>query len=276
MKLAFSTITCPSYGPAEVAEAARRYGYDGVELYALNGAKLLPDMLAERMGEVKAAFRNIPIIGLNSWGVIVQPTPEERAAQVAQVTRGFELAGELGCPLVKTFGGELPADRSVGQALDEAAESLTKLAERARATGVTLVVETHDGFCKGDLLGRLLDLVDRPEVGALWDVFHPHRKGEAAEATDRAIGGRVRHVHVKDAAREGDGWRFVLFGEGELPITRALELLARRGYDGAVALDWELMWHPSIAGPDLALPSFAAGVRGALERLGKVRALGEQ
>jgi len=276
VKLAFSTITCPSYGPAEVAEAARRYNYDGVELYAMNGGKLLPDILAERMGEVKTAFRGVPIVGLNSWGVIVQPTPEERAAQVAQVTRGFELANELGCPLVKTFGGELPADRSVDQALDEAAESLSLLAERAQANGVTLVVETHDGFCKGELLGRLLDLVDSPRVGALWDVFHPHRKGETAEETDRAIGSRVRHVHVKDAVRDGDGWRFVLFGEGELPITRVIELLDRRGYDGAVALDWELMWHPGIAGPELALPSFASGVRGAFARLGQERALGEQ
>ena len=60
----------------------------------------------------------------------------------------------------------------------------------------------------------------------------------------------------------------MLFGEGELPIAPAIEHLHRRGYDGAVALDWEKMWHPSIAGPDLALPSFAAGVRAIFARLG--------
>lgn len=268
MKLAFSTISCPSYGPVEVAEAARRYGYDGVELYAMNGGKLLPDILTERLGEVKAALKGVPVIGLNSWGVIVQASKEDRAAQIEQVSRGFELAHDMGCPLVKTFGGELPADRSVEQALDEAAESLRVLSERAKANGVTLVVETHDGFCRGELLGRLLDMVDSPNVGALWDVFHPHRKDESVDDTDRHIGPRVRHVHVKDAVREGDGWRFVLFGEGELPIAPAIKHLHKRGYDGAIALDWELMWHPTIAGPDLALPSFAAGVRGIVDRLG--------
>ncbi|MER9533829.1 sugar phosphate isomerase/epimerase [Mesorhizobium sp. M0309] len=271
MKLAFSTITCPAYGPVEVAEAARRYGYEGVELYAMNGDKLLPDMLSERLEEVKGAFQGVPIVGINSWGVILNPDKDARRAQVAQVTRGFELAYELNCPVVKTFGGEFPPDRPVEQSLEEAAESLRILSERAKANGVTLVVETHDGFCRGELLGRLLDMVDSPHVGALWDLFHPHRKDEAAVDTDKHIGKRVRHVHVKDAVRAGDGWRFVLFGEGELPIAQAIELLSARGYDGAVALDWEFMWEPSIAGPDLALPSFASGVRSIFDKLSKSR-----
>jgi sugar phosphate isomerase/epimerase len=266
MKLAFSTISCPSYGPIQVAEAAHRFGYDGIELYAMNNRKLSPDVLTERLFEVKSSLKGVPVVGLNSWAVIVQKENEARMAQVAQVTRGIELANEFGCPIVKTFGGDLPDDRSEEQALEEAAESLSILAHRARQAGVTLVVETHDGFCKGALLGRLLAKVDDPAVGALWDVFHPYRNDEQAIDTDRFIGARVRHVHVKDAVREGDGWRFVLFGQGELPIAPAIELLKRRGYDGAIALDWELMWHPTIAAAEIALPAFAVGLRKLMQK----------
>lgn len=264
MDVIFSTISCPSYGPTAVAEAVKRYGYDGIELYAMDGGKLLPDQMSERLSELKTAFRDTPVVGINSWGVIVQKEPEARQAEIAQVTRSFELANEFDCKVVKTFGGELPDDRPVDQALDEAAESLAILADRAAEKGVTLVVETHDGFCKGEMLARLLGRVEHPALGALWDVFHPHRKGESADETDRLIGDRVRHVHIKDAVREGDGWRFVLCGEGELPIAEALRAMQRRGYDGAVALDWELMWHPTIAGPDTALPNFADGIRSIL------------
>jgi len=102
-----------------------------------------------------------------------------------------------------------------------------------------------------------------PDAGfaALWDVHHPARMGEAVVETDRAIGARVRHVHVKDARRTGDGWELVPLGEGELPVREMLACLAVRGYAGVVALDWERMWHPELAAPDTALPHHAAILR---------------
>ena len=46
-----------------------------------------------------------------------------------------------------------------------------------------------------------------------------------------------------------------------LPVAAAIGLLARRGFAGYVAVDWEKMWYPEIAGPDVALPHYAAVLR---------------
>ncbi|MGH2530685.1 MAG: sugar phosphate isomerase/epimerase family protein [Thermomicrobiales bacterium] len=261
MPIAFSTISCPSYTFRQIAEAARRYGYDGVELYALEGQRLTPDVLDARLGEVRRDLAGVPIVSINSWGTLSSPDPTVRAAQERQITRTFELATELGAPLVKTFGGNLPDGYAIAEVLDYMAESLRRLARRAEALGVTLVVETHDGFCRGADLAALLSRVSEPRVAALWDVHHPHRFGESVEETDRLIGQWVAHAHVKDAVRVDDGWRFVLLGEGELPVREMLSCLARRDFDGCVAVDWELMWHPEIAEPEEALPHFAAALR---------------
>jgi sugar phosphate isomerase/epimerase len=110
-------------------------------------------------------------------------------------------------------------------------------------------------------LSELLKRVEHPAFAALWDVHHPYRMGEAVEETDRLVGHRVRHVHVKDAVRAGDGWQFLPLGEGELPVQAAIERLAARGFDGAIAVDWEKMWHPEIAGPEVALPQYASKLR---------------
>jgi sugar phosphate isomerase/epimerase len=144
---------------------------------------------------------------------------------------------------------------------DAIAEALRRLCNRAAPLGVRLVLETHDGFSRGAAVAELLRRVSDPAFGALWDVHHPYRMGETVEETDSLIGARVAHVHVKDATREGDGWRFVLLGDGELPVARQIDLLAQRGYDGYLSVDWEKMWHPEIAAPEVALPHYAAALR---------------
>ena len=275
IRIAFSTIACPAYTPREMAAAVRRYDYDGIELYALEGQRLLPDLLASRIDEFRRELAGIPIVSINSWAKLSSADPRERREQEAQIGRAFELAAELDCPLVKTFGGELPADHSPSDVFDYMAESLSRLAERARSHGVTLVLETHDGFCRGAYVAELLARVNHPHFAALWDVHHPYRKGEDVAETDRLLGDRVRHAHVKDAVRDGDGWRFVLLGEGELPVAAMLARLAARGFDGYVAVDWEKMWHPEIEEPEVALPQHATMLRSYIEaanRAGPVEA----
>lgn len=261
MKIAFSTISCPDHTFAQMADAVRAYGYDGIELYALEGQRLLPELLAARLDEARTALRGIPIFSINSWAKLSSADADERHAQARLIERSFELAAELHAPLVKTFGGDLPADQPPAAVFDYMAETLQGLAQRGQELGVTLVLETHDGFCRGEYVGELLQRVEHPNFAALWDVHHPYRKGETVAATDGYIGARVRHVHVKDAVAAGEGWDFVLLGEGELPVAAVIQTLARRGYAGAIAVDWEKMWHPEIAGPEIALPQYAEGLR---------------
>lgn len=261
IRIAFSTIACPLYTIPQMAEAVRRYQYDGIELYALEGQRLLPDMLANRLHEFQQHMRGIPIVMINSWGQLSSSDANERAAQEKQIERTFELAAALGCPRVKTFGGVIPTDRTKDEVFDYMAESLARLAVRAAELGITLVVETHDGFCLGADLAALFSRVNDPHIAALWDIHHPYRMGEDVFATDRLIGARVVHAHIKDAIRVDDGWRFVLPGEGELPVATMITCLLARNFDGYLAVDWEKMWHTEIDEPEIALPCHSTFLR---------------
>lgn len=266
MRLAFSTIACPEYTPAQAADAARRYGYDGVELYALWGERLTPDLLAARLPEVRDAIAGVPLVCINSWARLSSSDADERRRNEDQIARTLELAASLACPLVKTFGGELPPDHAPHVMFDYMAQHLWRLAARGRHLGVTLVLETHDGFSRSSHIAALLERVPDARFAALWDVHHPYRMGETTAETDRAIGARVAHAHVKDAARTPDGaWQLLPVGAGELPVREMLARLAARGYDGYVSLDWEKMWHPGLAAADEALPHHAAILRPYLE-----------
>jgi hypothetical protein len=74
---------------------------------------------------------------------------------------------------------------------------------------------------------------------------------------------RAARDYGYDAAAGEDRWSFVLLGEGELAphVRQAIALLARRGFDGYVSVDWEKQWHPEIADPEVALPHFAERLR---------------
>lgn len=259
--IAFSTIACPAYTMSQMADAVRRYGYDGIELYALEGARLTPDILAARLDEARRSFVGIPIVSINSWGKLSSADLDERRRQEAQIGRAFELAAEVSCPLVKTFGGDLPGDRERTEVFDYMADSLWRLATRAGDLGVTLVVETHDGFCLGSDLAALLARVEHPHIAALWDVHHPFRMGESPAQTDSFIGHRVAHAHIKDAVRIDGEWTFRPLGAGQLPVRAMLSHLKARNFRGYVAVDWEKMWHPQIEGPEQALPHHISVLR---------------
>jgi len=269
IKIAFSTISCPSYTAAEQATAARDYGYDGVELYALEGERLTVPLLDNRLDELRHVFRSagVPVVAINSWGTFSMPDAEERMHMEARVLRCLELAAALDCGQVKTFGGELPADQAREEVFDYMAEHLGRIARRGEELGVTLLLETHDGFAASSHVAALLERVPSSRFAALWDVHHTHRMGETPEQVDTTIGARVRHVHVKDSRRIGhppvDHWDFVLLGARELApdVQEALHVLARRDFHGYVAVDWEKMWYPEIAGPEIALPHFARVLR---------------
>lgn len=261
IRIAFSTIACPNYSIYQMAEAVRRYEYDGIELYALEGVRLLPDLLAARCAEFRREFVDIPVVSINSWGKLSSPDRVERSAQEAQIRQTLALAAELGCPLVKTFGGELPADRPSCEVFDYMADHLRNLAASAREDGVTLVLETHDGFSRSAAVAELLTRVDTPAFAALWDVHHPYRMGETVAETAALIGDRVVHAHVKDAVRAGDGWRCVPLGAGELPVQAMIGALAARGFDGYLSVDAEKMWHAEVDDPEVALPQYATLLR---------------
>jgi sugar phosphate isomerase/epimerase len=268
MRIAFSTISCPAYTAEQMCQAARENRYDAVELYALEGQRLTVEMIEERLPELQRTFREweVPICSLNSWGQFSMADPEARAAMERQVTRALELAAELECPQAKTFGGKLPDGIPAETVFDYVAEHIGRIARRGEELGVRLLLETHDGFSPSGHVAAILERVPSSAFAALWDVHHPYRMGESPEQVDAALGPRVAHVHVKDCLRAAPGedkWDYVLLGEGELAphVQQAINLLAKRRFDGYVSVDWEKQWHPEIAEPEVALPHFARVLR---------------
>ena len=263
-KLAFSTLGCPGWSLDEVIAAARRYGYDGVELRLLDGEIIGPDLPQSERERVRTTFAGagLPICCLDSSIRVATGIDPDGVA--ADLRAFLALAEELGAPMIRVFGGDWHEGWTEDQVFASTAALLNEVAPDAERHGVAIVLETHDSLSSSRTVAEVLRHVPSRAVGALWDTHHPYRMGESPDQVIDALGDRILHFHVKDARRNDaarTGWDLVLLGEGEVPVKDSVTTLVRRGYDGWVSIEWEKKWHPQIEEPEVALPQHAKLLR---------------
>jgi sugar phosphate isomerase/epimerase len=262
--LAWSTLGCPSWTFERAVEQAAAHGYRALEVRLLDGEIIPSTLPAGRRRTIKQVMQQhqIEIIALGLSVRFSSPNSAERQGQVEELRKYLKLASDLGAPYVRIFGGNVQEGHTMDETINWVAESVARAVPLAEAHGVTVLLETHDAFCRGAEVARVLQQVVHPRLQAVWDVHHPFRMGESPEETWRLIGARTAHIHLKDARRKADGsWQLVLMGQGEVPCRAIVELLHRQGYRGYISAEWEKKWHPEIEEPEVAMPQHAQVLR---------------
>lgn len=257
MKIAYSNLACPEWSMEDVFVNAAEFGFDGVEIRLLDG-NVIPSTVDtatwQRMVRLSKEH-GVEIIGLGASTRFATDDAAQRELNVAELLQYVELAARMDVPMVRTFGGGIKADGlDAGDAVGYVADALMRVAPRAEELGVAVLLETHDEFSHSALVRDVVAQVNSPAVGALWDTHHPYRMGESVDETYRNLQEGLRHVHLKDARRNGDGWDLVLFGEGEVPVPDIVRTLIAKGYDRYLCVEWERKWHPQIEQAKTALP----------------------
>jgi len=274
LPIAFSTLGCPTWSLTKVLEEAERLGYAAVELRGIEGEMDLtkrPELQGTALGETKRRFadRSLAISDLGASSRMHEADPAVRAAQLDEGRRFIDLAHELGVPYVRVFGDKLVAGEMREVTVARIVEGLRTLGEHARGSGVEVILESHGDFTRSSDLKDILTAVNLPNVALLWDAHHTVISGgETPVETWRALGSFVRHTHLKDSRPEKDGLRYVLTGEGTVPVRETVRVLVEGGYKGYYCFEWEKKWHPEIEEPEVAFPHYARTIAGYLNAAG--------
>ncbi len=268
MKLSFTTLGCPAWDFQTILSKAKEYGFDGIDFRGILGTLDVTTMPEFRTG-VAATKRMIESAGLEVSGIstsICICDDTKHAQFIEEAKRTIPVALELGCANVRVFGGGDVKRLGKEKAAQVGRDCLREILRLEGATFLNWNLETHDNWTSGQDILYLLDSLDHPSVGVLWDLGHPPRfSGEKPEETYKAIGRRVKYTHVKDAIHDPkhphaaqDGWRYVSPGEGSLPLAESVTLLKRGGYDGYLTLEHEKRWHQDLPEPEEAFPKYVA------------------
>ncbi len=288
IRISFSTLACPDWSWDDIVRYGPESGYQGVEIRLLQREVNLLDRPEFQPGQLRARRRELDrahfqVCGLASSVHLDDAEANLRAEQVRIGGEYLALAQALGAGFVRVFGDVLPPatepDRR-GQVMQHIADGLKSLGDAAGPRGLHVLIETHGDFSASPPCVELMRLVDHPHVGLLWDTHHPWRfHGESIADTWAALQPWTRHTHWKDSVLMPDqdsrpqeataaatlasslmkGHQhadYVLFGGGEFPARECLRVMSADGYTGWHSLEWEKMWHPNLAGPEVALPLF--------------------
>lgn len=223
--------------------------------------------LASSVKDLEAA--GLEVASLGSSVRLHEVQPATRSAQMDEGRRFIDLAHKLRAPYVRVFGDRWVAGEPRAATMERIASGLTELGRYAKGSGVSVVMESHGDFCDSITLLAILNRAKRSNVGLLWDAHHTVVMGHEQPAdTLRRLRRHLRHTHLKDSKPDGRGVRYVLTGEGTVPVRETVKALVQQRYRGYYSFEWEKAWHPEIEEPEIAFPHFARVIRGYLEEAG--------
>lgn len=160
-----------------------------------------------------------------------------RLTAVDELRRAIDVFAEIGVRWMNVHpDGHAPFyDESI--VVGRNVESLARLIEHARGTGVSIMLENVPGrFNSARQLAAVLDPL--PELGLHLDLGHCNlgvEQNTAAEILARH-GPRLAHVHLHDN-RGGHADLHLALGMGTLDVRGSIRALRESGYDGTITLE---------------------------------------
>jgi sugar phosphate isomerase/epimerase len=275
LPISFSTLGCPAWNLGKILDFAEQNGYAAIELRGLEGNLDLPSHVAfsaQNIGQTKRAIAShgLRIACVSSSTSLHESDAAKRNHELSDARRFIDLAESLGSPFVRVFGNSPDAEKPIApdKKLKElVASGLHELGEYGAQHKVTVLIESHDDFTSSADLGEVLQRANSAHVGLLWDAYHTFvGSNEDPESTVGKLHRWIHHTHLKDAAGSGNDRKYVLTGQGNIPIRRQITALRSAGYQGFYCFEWEKLWHPDLADPEIAIADFARAVGGYLRQ----------
>ncbi|MFN7279775.1 MAG: sugar phosphate isomerase/epimerase family protein [bacterium] len=268
MQLAFSSIGCPDWPLDKMVKFAREKGYQGIELRGLLRELDLPRS-SDFNGpdKIRAARKmvednGLKFVCLGASAPLHHPEGAKREQSIDEGKRFIDLAEALGCPYVRVFPNNLPKDQDKAMTLQLIRQGLQTLGDHAAKTKVAVLMETHGDLIQTADIAEVMQGVERPNVGLVWDFTNMWSiTKEAPISVYPKLAPYIRHVHVKDYKMQDGKMRYTLLGQGMAPAFQALDLLQRAGYKGFYSFEWEKLWHPELEEPDTALEHYVQMMR---------------
>ena len=241
-----------------VCTRLRELRFDGVELGAF-APHPNPDDVPEasQRAELKAKLdgMGLGISGLaaNLWGENLIDTDDD-TKYVSEFTKNAAFARDLGIGGIRVDTVQPPtifASVDPDTAFQRVTSTWKKCVDIAADHGLYVTWEFEPGFAfnKPSDVQRILDAIDRPEFGVLYDTSHGHMcavvgarqpgekevlEGGQAEFVDRLMG-RINHIHLidsdntchKDENGEDETSMHLPFGDGVVEFAPIMERLAK-------------------------------------------------
>jgi sugar phosphate isomerase/epimerase len=266
--LSFSTLGCPDWSFKQIIDFAALHQYSGLEIRGINRELDITKCKEFNTSQSRADSlkmiqdRNLQFVNLGSSATLHFADGAERQKNLDEGRRFIDLANELKCPYVRVFPNNFQKDREKQATIDLISKGLLELAEHAKGSSVSVLMESHGDFVKIEDLEKVMQQATHQQVGMIWDITNMWAiTKEAPTLAYEKLKKYIRHTHIKDAKLVDGKINYTLLGKGDIPIFEAIDILVKNNYKGYYSFEWEKLWHPQIAEPDIALADYAIAMK---------------
>ena len=261
--LSFSTLGCPDWSFDKITDFAVSHGYKGLELRGIlrqMDLTKVPEFATEEARTKTLALmkqKGLRFVNLGSSATLHFPEGAERQKNLEEGKRFIDLAQQLNCPYIRVFPNNFPKDRDKKETIVLIAKGLLDLGNYAAGKNVTVLMETHgDAVHIADIVA-ITQASQHPHVGLVWDPVNMWTMTkESPSAAYQALKKYIHHTHIKDAVLVDGKPEYKFLGQGEVPIFEAVDALIKDNFKGYFSFEWEKLWHPELADPELAIADY--------------------
>ena len=262
-RLSFSTLGCPDWEFQKIVDFATANNYTGIELRGIKRELDLtkcdefktPQVIQQTMSLLKQ--KDLHFVDLGSSCNLHIADASERKKNLDEGRTFIDLAKQLHCPYIRVFPNIFPKDQEKNATMDRMISGLLELGDHAKGSNVTVLMETHGDMVHSEDIEKVMTSALHPHVGLVWDVANMWSiTKEPPVDVYKKLKKYIRHTHIKDGKMVNGSIQYVLLGEGDVPIFSAIDALHKDGYRGYYSFEWEKLWHPEIAEPQIALADY--------------------
>jgi sugar phosphate isomerase/epimerase len=239
----FSDIIEGRLTVAEWARMGAELGLDAIDLSILFVPDRSPAAVAALRRRIEDQGMSVAMV--TSYPDFTHPDPAQRELELDLERQVVGVAANLGARMVRVTAGQAHPETGRSEGIAWAVEGLSRLVERTRRSGVTLVYENHakpgawqyTDFSQPPEI--FLEIARRTAGAGLAINFDTGNAAAYAEdpvaLLDQVID-RVASVHAADTAERGR-LQHVLLGAGVTPFVPLFERLVAAGWDGWICME---------------------------------------
>lgn len=186
---------------------------------------------------------DIKISQISSGSDFLQKTEEEIKKQVWMVGEMCRMVKDLGFNQLRIDGGWPKEGVEETEYRNLVLKGVSKVTEIAEKEGVYLALDNHGTVTNNlTLLLDVLKTVNSKYLGTNLDTMNYRWYGyRVDELKDiyRQVAPYALHTHMKDGTGSRENYKGAVLGEGEIPMTDAINIIKEAGYNGVWCVEYE-------------------------------------
>jgi sugar phosphate isomerase/epimerase len=233
-----------SLSPERTIERIAELGFDGLELGWTSAEAYPPEkarQVSKKISDLGLDVANAYIDTCDKWpfGAFTNPSEGVRKQVVAYVKSSTSVAKDLGSRMVNLWPGTdgVPLKVPYWTAWNWLVEGIRECVDYARDIGMSISLEYKLKepslfllLSNSDALLRILDDIDRKNIGATIDTGHVFQAKEHLPTVAQKLSKKLLHVHLDDNYGDWDDDLAVGTVHDFLRFFRALKEIEYKGY----------------------------------------------